>query len=189
MHRRIMILLIASALVVAVHSDALKCYMCTSLSNATCGSALTTKSLQPVECTGTKIVDWQRDIQQHRILNKITGLFEIDEALRHYPGVPRDMACAKMILNVANKEVIVRTCQTAKTDLIDPCETMKAKIQKEQLVATVVVRDGTLEFDTIETDIDILHRHHVSQEPWKAVMWRRVCQHEKDRRRITEEER
>ncbi|KAL6433796.1 hypothetical protein ACFW04_005792 [Cataglyphis niger] len=133
MHRRITILLIASALVVAVHSDVLKCYMCTSLSNDSCGSALTTRSLQPVECTGTKIVDWQRDIQQHRILNKITGLFEIDEALRHYPGIPRDMACAKMIFNVANKEVIVRTCQTAKTDLIDPCETMKAKIQKEQL--------------------------------------------------------
>ncbi|XP_070172664.1 uncharacterized protein [Polyergus mexicanus] len=136
MHRRITILLIASALLVAVHSDrVLKCYMCTSLSEKGCGSAFNS-SLQPVECTVKKILEWQRDLQQHRILSKIVSLFGIDEALQHSPRTPQDMACAKMVLNVdkvVNQEVIVRMCQTAKTDLIDPCKVMDGKIQKDQL--------------------------------------------------------
>ncbi|XP_029660216.1 uncharacterized protein LOC115233777 [Formica exsecta] len=134
MHRRITILLIASALVVAVHSDVLKCYMCTSLSDEGCGSAFN-NSLQPVECTVNKIFEWQRDLQQHRTLSKIVSLFGIDEALQHSQRTPQNMACAKMVLNVdkVDKEVIVRTCQTNKTDHIDPCTVMEGKIQKDQL--------------------------------------------------------
>lgn len=72
--------------------------MCTSLSNEGCGSNMTTK-LQPVECTGSKIVEWQRRIQQHKLLNSVAPFFEVDEILQHYQGAPQDMACAKMVLN------------------------------------------------------------------------------------------
>lgn len=135
--------------------------MCTSLSDEGCGSAFN-NSLQPVECTVNKIFEWQRDLQQHRTLSKIVSLFGIDEALQHSQRTPQNMACAKMVLNgklplemftywdvsrtinvksamyfftvdKVDKEVIVRTCQTNKTDHIDPCTVMEGKIQKGQL--------------------------------------------------------
>ncbi|KYM96147.1 hypothetical protein ALC62_13198, partial [Cyphomyrmex costatus] len=123
--------------------DVLKCYMCTSLSNEGCGSDMTMNSLQPVECTGNKIVEWQRSIQQHKILSPVARLFEVDDMLQqHYQGSPKDTACAKMVMNskiktsiyimyiflVAKRDIIIRTCQTAKTELIDPCKTMADKL-------------------------------------------------------------
>lgn len=79
--------------------DVLKCYMCTSLSNESCGSNFTTNSLQPVECTDNKIMKWQISIQQHNVLNKVAQLFKDNEILQYHQGVLQDMACAKMILN------------------------------------------------------------------------------------------
>jgi len=74
--------------------------MCTSVSNKGCGSNLTTNSLQPVECTGSKIVEWQQDIQQHNVLGSVARLFEVDENMMlYYQGLSQDMSCAKMILN------------------------------------------------------------------------------------------
>jgi len=67
--------------------------MCTSVSNKGCGFNLTTNSLQPVECTGSKIAEWQQDIQQHNVLGSVARLFEVDQ------GLSQDMTCAKMILN------------------------------------------------------------------------------------------
>ncbi|KMQ91357.1 hypothetical protein RF55_8792 [Lasius niger] len=73
--------------------------MCTSLSEKDCGSKMTTSSLQPVECTMSKMNEWQRKIQQHRVLNSIADLFAVD-AVQHYQATtPRDMNCAKMVLN------------------------------------------------------------------------------------------
>ncbi|KAH0949022.1 hypothetical protein HN011_009100 [Eciton burchellii] len=134
MHRRIAILFIASALIVMVHSDVLKCYMCTSLSKD-CESNMVGKSVQPVECTWDKMFQWQKNIGQHKILSSIAHLFEVDETFQHYPSPP-SMACAKMILDVRNTNVTVRTCQTAKTEILDPCEVMKRKL-KEDLLGTM----------------------------------------------------
>ncbi|GAB1860245.1 Protein quiver [Camponotus japonicus] len=132
MLRRITILLIVSAFVVAVHSDVLKCYVCTSLTNEGCNSTLTTTSLQPVECTVRKMVEWQTVIKQHRILKSIVRIFEVDET-PHLHVTPSNMACAKTIINVHNQEVTLRMCQTAKTESLDPCFTMEKTIWENQL--------------------------------------------------------
>ncbi|EZA46964.1 hypothetical protein X777_00556 [Ooceraea biroi] len=110
--------------------------MCTSLSNEACGSDMVGKSLQPVECTGTKMLDWQTSIKQHNVLKLIAHLFEVDDTFQHYQRAPQDMACAKMILDVANTNVTVRTCQAAKTEILDPCKAMKGKL-KEGLLGTM----------------------------------------------------
>ncbi|KYQ51645.1 hypothetical protein ALC60_09232, partial [Trachymyrmex zeteki] len=123
--------------------DVLKCYMCTSLTNEDCGSDMTTNLLQPMECTGNKMVEWQRSIQQHNVLNPLARLFEVDDMLQHYQSPPKDTACAKMVIKiqaniiyiflVAKQNVIIRTCQTAKTELIDPCKTMEEKLKVSML--------------------------------------------------------
>ncbi|XP_072767426.1 UPAR/Ly6 domain-containing protein CG9338 [Anoplolepis gracilipes] len=144
MHRRLTILLVASALVVTVYSDVLKCYMCTSLTNEGCNSsAVTTHSLLLKECTLTEMAKWQDRIKQHKVFKSITGFFNIDQPMQQHETYHQGshMACSKMVLNVANTEVIVRTCQTAKTEVIDPCRTIKGKIQNQQL--------GTLEQCTL----------------------------------------
>ncbi|KYN32728.1 hypothetical protein ALC56_13007, partial [Trachymyrmex septentrionalis] len=121
--------------VIFFYTDVLKCYMCTSLSNDGCDSDMKTNSLQPIECTGSNMVEWQRSIQQHNILNPLARLFEVDDMLQHYQGPPKDTACAKMVIkskyifSVAKQDVIVRTCQTAKTEVIDPCKAMEEKLK------------------------------------------------------------
>lgn len=144
--------------------------MCTSLTNEDCGSDMTTNLLQPMECTGNKMVEWQRSIQQHNVLNPLARLFEVDDMLQHYQSPPKDTACAKMVIKskqlqvfakckvawynldikymqfyrivqaniiyiflVAKQNVIIRTCQTAKTELIDPCKTMEEKLKVSML--------------------------------------------------------
>lgn len=79
--------------------NVLKCYMCTSLSNEDCNSDLITNTLQPTECTADNMVEWQKRIQQHKLFNPITWVFEIDES--HYQNkiTSDNMACAKMVLN------------------------------------------------------------------------------------------
>ncbi|EGI62569.1 hypothetical protein G5I_09135, partial [Acromyrmex echinatior] len=109
--------------------DVLKCYMCTSLSNNGCDSDMKANSLQPLECTGNNMVEWQRSIQQHKVLNSLARLFEVDDMLQHYQSPPKDTACAKMVIKTEKQDVIVRTCQTAKTELIDPCKTMEEKLK------------------------------------------------------------
>nr|XP_012235614.1 PREDICTED: uncharacterized protein LOC105679884 [Linepithema humile] len=133
MHRRIAILLIASALVVKVYSEnVLKCYMCTSLSDENCGSGLTVHSLHPVECTLPKMIEWQRIIKQHNIPRSFAPLFEVAESLQNY-RTPHHMACAKMVLYVGDQNVTVRTCQMAETEAVYPCQAMN-KTLKNRMV-------------------------------------------------------
>ncbi|EFN77330.1 hypothetical protein EAI_14460 [Harpegnathos saltator] len=102
--------------------------MCTSLSNEGCGSELKTNLVQPVECTGQNMLDWQGIIKQHYVLNSIVGLYEVADPIQHYQST-QDMACSKMTINIENQDVIIRTCQTAKTEIIDPCNIMKVKLK------------------------------------------------------------
>ncbi|KYN22441.1 hypothetical protein ALC57_05160, partial [Trachymyrmex cornetzi] len=128
--------------VIFFYTDVLKCYMCTSLSNDGCDSDMRTNSLQPLECTSNNMVEWQRSIQQHNVLNPLARLFEVDDMSQYYQGSPKDTACAKMVIKnkyimyiflVAKQDVTVRTCQTAKTEVIDPCKTMEEKLKVSSL--------------------------------------------------------
>ncbi|XP_071634648.1 probable RNA-directed DNA polymerase from transposon X-element isoform X3 [Temnothorax longispinosus] len=127
--------------------NALKCYMCTSLSNEGCGSNLTTK-LQPMECTVNNIQEWQRSIQQHNGLKSVASFFEVDEIFQHYQDAPQEMACAKMMIFnnskiIPKQDVIIRTCQRAKTEHFDPCKTMEDKLND---LATFKMEQCTLCF-------------------------------------------
>ncbi|XP_014467811.1 PREDICTED: uncharacterized protein LOC106740859 isoform X2 [Dinoponera quadriceps] len=110
--------------------------MCTSLSDKGCGSELTTDlqpNLQPEECTGTKMREWQLKIKQHKILNLTTWFFDMDEGLQDYRNFPNmNMACSKMTLHILKQDVTIRTCQTAKTESIDPCKTIEGKLENNQ---------------------------------------------------------
>lgn len=99
--------------------------MCTSLTSPGCDTDPKAYNIEPVECSLSRMIDWQhRTIMQHDILRSIP-IFEVDN-LSHSPvSVP--MACAKMILKVNKQEVIVRNCQMAKTETIDPCKAIEAK--------------------------------------------------------------
>ncbi|XP_018359934.1 PREDICTED: uncharacterized protein LOC108759133 isoform X2 [Trachymyrmex cornetzi] len=133
MPRVIATLLFTSIFIITVYSDVLKCYMCTSLSNDGCDSDMRTNSLQPLECTSNNMVEWQRSIQQHNVLNPLARLFEVDDMSQYYQGSPKDTACAKMVIKIAKQDVTVRTCQTAKTEVIDPCKTMEEKLKVSSL--------------------------------------------------------
>ncbi|XP_020281791.1 uncharacterized protein LOC109853786 isoform X1 [Pseudomyrmex gracilis] len=136
MCRKIEILLITSTLVLTVHSDyVFKCYMCTSLTNEGCDYAMSaTSSLHPVECTKNNMIHWQRIILQNKQLNPFAKIFDADMPnYTYHQNIP--LACAKVILNVENQEkpVTIRTCQTAKTENIDPCKTINQKLKENSL--------------------------------------------------------
>ncbi|XP_029174930.1 uncharacterized protein LOC114943434 [Nylanderia fulva] len=140
MQRRIMILLVASALILAVQSaNPLRCYSCISLHDKNCNSSISeTNSLQVKDCTIPNLREWQTGISKHATLGVISQYFYVDD-----PRQPVDyqthiipMACAKIDLKINNKDVTIRTCQTAKTKDADPCEKMRREIHKKNL-ATV----------------------------------------------------
>ncbi|XP_020281793.1 uncharacterized protein LOC109853786 isoform X3 [Pseudomyrmex gracilis] len=112
-----------------------KCYMCTSLTNEGCDYAMSaTSSLHPVECTKNNMIHWQRIILQNKQLNPFAKIFDADMPnYTYHQNIP--LACAKVILNVENQEkpVTIRTCQTAKTENIDPCKTINQKLKENSL--------------------------------------------------------
>ncbi|CAL7943833.1 unnamed protein product [Xylocopa violacea] len=127
MYRGISVLIVSLALVLVVRSeDNLKCYMCTSLTTPGCEKDPHLSNIEPVECTLNHMVDWQRNMQQHQVLGSIPAIFEVDNSQHHPIDVP--MACAKMVIKVNQKEVIVRNCQTAKTETLDPCKAISGKL-------------------------------------------------------------
>ncbi|XP_076173200.1 UPAR/Ly6 domain-containing protein CG9338 [Ptiloglossa arizonensis] len=130
MHRRIPVLIVGLALVLVVRSDEpLKCYMCTSLTNPGCDTDPKAHNIEPVECTLTHMADWQGTVNQNNDLKAISHIFEVDN-FQHSQS-PGPMACAKMVLKVNKAEVIVRNCQTAKTETIDPCKAIQGKFSNE----------------------------------------------------------
>ncbi|KYM81740.1 hypothetical protein ALC53_07733 [Atta colombica] len=134
MPRVIATLLFASIFITTVYSeDVLKCYMCTSLTSEDCDSDMKTNSLQPLECTGNNMMEWQRSIKQHNVLKPLARLFEIDDTLLYYQSLSKNTACVKMFIKIEKQDIIVRTCQTAKTELIDPCKTMENKLKVNML--------------------------------------------------------
>ncbi|XP_017876488.1 uncharacterized protein LOC108622885 [Ceratina calcarata] len=127
MYRRNAVLIICLALILVVRSDeTLRCYMCTSETTPGCGTDPKAYNIEPEECTVTRMRDWQqRIVKQHNILRPIESIFEVDDS--KYSPVAVPMACAKMILKVNKREVVVRNCQMAKTDTIDPCKAIEGK--------------------------------------------------------------
>ncbi|XP_017758439.1 PREDICTED: uncharacterized protein LOC108549532 [Eufriesea mexicana] len=130
MARRIAVLIVSFALVLAVRSDeTLKCYMCTSLTNPGCDIDPKAHKIEPVECTVNNMIEWQKSVQRHQILNPISTIFEIDNSQHYQATAP--MACAKMTLTVNKQDIIVRNCQTAKTETIDPCKAIGGKVSND----------------------------------------------------------
>ncbi|KAK1132009.1 hypothetical protein K0M31_016151 [Melipona bicolor] len=98
--------------------------MCASIKTSGCETDPQAHNIQLAECTLNSMVDWKHNIQQHTILSSIAPIFDVDNS--HHPSVAPMMACAKMIIRVANNQnVTVRSCQAAKTENIDPCKTME----------------------------------------------------------------
>ncbi|XP_032668598.1 uncharacterized protein LOC116842886 isoform X2 [Odontomachus brunneus] len=110
--------------------------MCTSLSDKECGSELVPSStVKPIECTVNNMREWyNKKIKQHNVLDSIKWLFDVEEIQHQDTYQSPKMACSKMTLNVENQDVIIRTCQTAKTDNFDPCQIMEGKLDSHQLV-------------------------------------------------------
>ncbi|XP_076246736.1 uncharacterized protein LOC143186826 [Calliopsis andreniformis] len=130
MHRGIVVLVVNLALVLVVRSDEhLKCYMCTSLTNRGCDTDPGAHNIEPVECTLSHMDDWQRTLKQHNTLNAISHIFDVDTSQHYQAAAP--MACAKMILRVKKQEITVRSCQTAKTETIDPCKAIQGKYSND----------------------------------------------------------
>ncbi|XP_034186234.1 uncharacterized protein LOC117607084 isoform X1 [Osmia lignaria lignaria] len=126
MHRRIPVLIVSFALVLVVRSDQNpRCYMCTSLTHPGCDTDPDANNIKTDECTLNHMTDMQRIIQQHNDLRNISHIFDVDTA--HIYSATSPMACAKMVLKVKGKEVIVRNCQTEKTETVDPCKAIERK--------------------------------------------------------------
>ncbi|XP_043516073.1 uncharacterized protein LOC122531867 isoform X1 [Frieseomelitta varia] len=129
MYRRILVLIATLAFVLADRTDKnLRCYMCVSTKNPGCEIDPQAHNIQLVECTLNSMLDWKHNIQQHTMLRSIAPIFDVDDSQHHLSVVPM-MACAKMIMRVANNQsVTVRNCQVAKTENIDPCKTMEGML-------------------------------------------------------------
>lgn len=120
-------LIICLALILVVRSDeALRCYMCTSLSHVGCDTDPKAYNIEPVECNVQNMIAWeQRTVLQHEVLRSMQSIFNVDNSQHSPVHVP--MACGKMILKVNKEAVVVRNCQTAKTETIDPCKAIEGK--------------------------------------------------------------
>ncbi|XP_015178577.1 PREDICTED: uncharacterized protein LOC107067502 [Polistes dominula] len=133
MHRNVAIFFILLvSLVLAVRSDdALKCYMCTSVTDKDCGNEITkSKAIEPMECTMEKMTKWQRSIQQNKILTPIFSIFAVDDP-QHDQSMLKNMACAKVDVKIKDydKLVTIRSCQTAQAENVDPCTSIEGKLQ------------------------------------------------------------
>ncbi|KZC08921.1 hypothetical protein WN55_00312, partial [Dufourea novaeangliae] len=106
-----------------------RCYMCTSLTNPGCDTDPQAHNIEPVKCTLNNMKDWERTVQQHRVLSSLSHIFDVDHSWNHQAYAP--LACAKMVLKVNKTEVIVRSCQTAKTETIDPCKAIQGKFNND----------------------------------------------------------
>ncbi|XP_043501035.1 uncharacterized protein LOC122523393 [Polistes fuscatus] len=134
MHRNVAILFVVLAsLVLAVRSDeALKCYMCTSVTDKDCGNdIIKSKTIEPIECTMEKMTKWQRSIQQNKLLTPIFSIFAVDDP-QHDQSLLKNMACAKVDVKSKdneNKLLTIRSCQTAQAENVDPCTSIEGKLQ------------------------------------------------------------
>ncbi|XP_076752419.1 UPAR/Ly6 domain-containing protein CG9338 [Xylocopa sonorina] len=127
MYRRISVLIVGLALVSVVRSEEnLKCYMCTSLTHTGCDKDPQASNILPVECTLNHMEEWEQKMKDHQIFGSMPAIFEVDNSQHHPVAVP--MACAKMVIKVNLKEVVIRTCQTAKTETLDPCRAISGKL-------------------------------------------------------------
>ncbi|XP_053978208.1 uncharacterized protein LOC128876124 [Hylaeus volcanicus] len=133
MYRRIPVLVVGLVLVSVARSDeTLKCYMCTSFSQPGCDTDPKANNIEPTECTLAHMADWQQTVLQHKSLSTISRIFEVDtsHSSQQYQAVA-PMACAKLILKLNKHEVTVRSCQTAKTETIDPCKTIQGQFNND----------------------------------------------------------
>ncbi|KOC65617.1 hypothetical protein WH47_01652, partial [Habropoda laboriosa] len=114
-----------------VADEILKCYMCSSETHSGCDTDPKAHNIEPVECTLNNMVLWQQAVQQHSVLKQISNIFDVDNSQHYQATAP--LACAKMAVKVSDRDVTVRSCQTAKTETIDPCKTIRGKFANDGL--------------------------------------------------------
>ncbi|XP_033367031.1 uncharacterized protein LOC117243545 [Bombus vosnesenskii] len=144
MYRRILVLIVNLAFVLTARADKnVRCYVCTSLTHPNCETDPKAHNLELVECTLDQMLDWKLRIQQHKALTWAAPIFDVDD-LDHQLVAP--MACAKMILKDKYQNITMRSCQTAKTETVDPCKSINA------MIPTLTTDDKKLEFCELCTE-------------------------------------
>ncbi|XP_046492551.1 uncharacterized protein [Neodiprion pinetum] len=118
----------------------LKCHMCSSFSNEDCKDHTKDTNIPLVECDNKALTKWHGEMVQTPVLQNIVHVFEIDQPVNHNQNIEIiNPACAKMNLKVGLQKYTLRTCQTAKTASLDPCEVIRTKLQKSGVGSGVVV--------------------------------------------------
>ncbi|XP_046752658.1 uncharacterized protein LOC124415947 [Diprion similis] len=109
----------------------LKCHMCSSFSGGDCKDFTKDSYIPLVECDNRALTKWHSEISKAPVLQNIVHVFEIDQPVNQNQNFELvNHACAKMNLKVAGQQYTLRTCQTAKTPSLDPCEVIRTKLQK-----------------------------------------------------------
>ncbi|XP_012267408.1 uncharacterized protein LOC105692657 [Athalia rosae] len=136
---RVLLVFLAVFAFAARSDGTLRCYMCNSQSNAACEDPSKDGNLQPVECEPRAMTSWHTEMQRNVALQNIAHLFEVDQP-QHFTHLP-NVACAKMNLKVGSEKVTLRSCQTAKTDTVDPCRAFKNKLDTDSARNAAVSMD------------------------------------------------
>ncbi|KAI4504331.1 hypothetical protein M0802_000802 [Mischocyttarus mexicanus] len=133
MHRNFAILFVVLApLILAVRSDdALKCYMCTSVTDKDCNNdIIKSKTIEPKECTMENMIKWQKGIQQNRIIKPVFDIVTFDDPQNHGQSMLKNIACAKVDIKIQGEDKLltIRSCQTAQAENVNPCTSIEGKL-------------------------------------------------------------
>ncbi|XP_015591888.1 uncharacterized protein LOC107266179 [Cephus cinctus] len=130
MDRKVAVLAVVFAL--AVGSDgAVKCYMCNTATNSSCGDDIMNSKFKAVECTNENIIRSNAEISSNPLLKQITDILETDTPQQGDIASPDKAACGKMNVMVGDRKVTIRNCQIAKTESVDPCSTIQKKLTEK----------------------------------------------------------
>ncbi|XP_008552219.1 uncharacterized protein LOC103574531 [Microplitis demolitor] len=132
----------------AVYSgEALKCYECIAVGSGTdeCEGDIVVKSDDKnvvVDCDLSTMKAFHSKIQDNPTMNQISSLFAVDTPQQHRSQTKMPMSCLKLRLKVEAENVMVRTCQSAPTETVKPCQVMEEKARKDyRNIASVISCD------------------------------------------------
>ncbi|KAK0179090.1 hypothetical protein PV327_007913 [Microctonus hyperodae] len=116
--------------------EALQCYECIAVGTGTdeCNGDIVVKSdgKNVIECDLSSMRAFHSKLQENSVLSQISNVFAVDSPSQTYrPQTKTPMACVKLGLKVGSESVILRTCQTAQTETVKPCQVTRDKIKKD----------------------------------------------------------
>ncbi|KAH0567077.1 uncharacterized protein LOC123264233 [Cotesia glomerata] len=121
----------------AVYSgEAIKCYECIAVGSGTneCNGDIVAKSDDKnyvVDCDLSTMKAFESKLQSNPTMTDISNLFAVDTPKEHLSKTKMPMSCLKIHLKVGAENVLVRTCQTAPTEAVKPCQVMEEKAKKD----------------------------------------------------------